>query len=117
MIPFCDNCGECCRKYHISASPFDVIRWRREYEYEILDQLFGYAGKLLIRDLFFDDDYNNGEESPDGQVPCIHRVNNCCDIHHTKPEMCANFLCEKAKRRQREFFKNRRDRKRHRRDG
>ena len=94
----CKQCGMCCKGHTILLTEEDVYRWfveEREdilewvYPLEFRDEIVGYDFPI---DPVTGDDYEDGspflKELPDQNVYI-------CEIHNTKPEICATFPLDK----------------------
>lgn len=88
----CDNCGECCRVFggDLEVSEGDMARWKREGRYDILQ----YAERMFGINLIWVNPVRNLDME---SCPFLREGSggNYCDIEKTKPEVCAQFACEK----------------------
>lgn len=89
----CKSCGECCDKMgwgSLIASPRDLDRWEKEGRDDILDCAYLLPG--MGADLWFDPE--TGDELD--YCPFWDKTAELqCKIQDTKPEICAEFKCEK----------------------
>ena len=88
----CVQCGHCCLDlsdaYQASVPETDVLRWKSENRYDILEWVDTFAG---LNDIWISP--KTGE--PVNRCPWLRKVSKkdkyICRIHETKPEHCRNF--------------------------
>lgn len=82
----CKMCGECCRKFAISVTYSDIIRWRDEKRDDIISEIYWYNGKLG-QGFYF----TKTLTAINGKSICPFLKENKCSINDTKPLRCKTY--------------------------
>ena len=83
----CIQCGNCCRSRAIDITFSDILRWRDEKRWDILNEVY-YIDNYPIK--------GQGRFYIEKSIPkkedmkryCPFLINNECSIHSTKPGVC-----------------------------
>lgn len=81
----CDMCGTCCRLFLINLNEEEYL----SDQYKTVNQEISKTEDFLEAEAH---GLNFLVQNPDGS--CIYLVNNACQIHQTRPQVCRDFFCK-----------------------
>lgn len=99
----CTNCGKCCTNpdfmANLTATREDVLRWRREYRYDILrfcDVTKLPRGGVIGGDLWIDSEAPEDRNPERERCPFVRKMPGTnrylCRIYETRPQVCRDYV-------------------------